>query len=247
MSDQVPVRWDEELAKHAKEVAALERPALSQISLRAGMMTYQKMPVPGNKMDVVIVASVFENKYFAGIKFDPNNYHPPVCYALDLTDTDMKPHPDVKEPESVRCADCQWNKWNSAGNGSKGKACKQVRRLALIPAAALNDGSVQNAELAVVSVPTTSVKNWGNYVNTIAAEYSRPPWGVITELRTEPDARTQFQLRFQTKGLVADEFLGAVYRRTQPAAEVLLTPYDESGTVAGVPDPLPNDNKKRKY
>lgn len=243
MTDNVPIRWDEELAKSAKEVAALERPALSQISLRAGVMTYQKTPVPGNRLTVVIVASAFENKYFAGAKFDPNNYQSPVCYALALTDEEMAPHDDSKDKQSVRCGECERNKWGSAGGSSKGKACKQVRRLALIPANALNEGGVQSAELAVVSVPTTSVRNWANYVNSIAAEYSRPPWGMLTEIRTEPDARTQFQVRFEAKGLVADEYLGPIHKRTGPAAEILLTPYDESGVVAQAPDPLPN----RKY
>lgn len=242
MSENMPVRWDEKLAESAKEVASLERPALSQISLRAGQMTYQKQPVPGNKLLVVIVASCFENKLFK-VKFDPNKYEAPSCYALSLKGENMSPHEDAKEKESETCDTCEQNKWGSAGNGSKGKACKQVRRLALIPAAALKDGNVATAELAVMSIPVTSARNWANYVNTIAAEHQRPPWGLLTEIRTEPDAKTQFQVKFETKGLVTDDYLPQIFKRIGPAENILLTPYDESGVVAQAPDPLPN----RKY
>src|SRR5882762_1148947 len=242
MSENMPVRWDEKLAESAKEVAKLERPALSQISLRAGMMTYQKQPVPGNKLLVVIVASCFENKLFKG-KFDPNKYEAPSCYALSLTGENMAPHEDAKDKESEVCETCEQNKWGSAGGGSKGKACKQVRRLALIPAGALQDGNVASAELAVMSIPVTSARNWANYVNAIAAEHQRPPWGMLTEIRTEPDAKTQFQVKFEAKGMVAEDYLPQIYKRVAPAAQTLLTPYDDSGVVAQAPDPLPN----RKY
>lgn len=242
MTEQLPVRWDEKLAEAAKEVAKLERPAISQISLRAGVMTYQKNPIPGNKLPVVILASAFENKFFKG-KFDPNKYEAPACYALSSTGEAMKPHPDAKEPQSEACEGCEQNKWGSAGNNSKGKACKEVRRLALIPAAALKDGNVATAELAVLSIPVTSAKNWANYVNSIASEYQRPPWGMLTEIRTEPDPRTQFQVKFQVLGSVNDEYLPAIHKRIDSAIQVLLTPYDETGVVAQAPDPLPN----RKY
>lgn len=242
MSENLPTRWEDKLAESAKEIAERERPSISQISLRAGVMTYQKQPVPGNKLDVVIVSQAFENKYFTG-KFDPNKYEAPTCYALSVTGSDMVPHEDSKEKQSETCASCDKNKWGSAGNNSKGKACKEVRRLALIPANALKDGNVATAELAVISIPVTSARNWANYVNTIAAEYSRAPWGMLTEIRVEPDPRSQFQVKFAAKGTVSEEYLGQIYKRIEGANVVLLTPYDESGVVAQAPDPLPN----RKY
>jgi len=242
----VPMRWDEELAKSARDVASLERPALSQISLRAGMMSYQKQPVPGNKMDVVVLTSVFENKYFVGA-FNPDKYEAPVCYALSIDGENMAPHEDSKEPQDVSCSTCPKSKWGSAsvpgGRQSKGKACKEARRLGLIPADALKAGNIATAELAVLSVPSTSLKNWANYVNGLAAEYSRPPWGVLTEVSVVPDAKTMFQVKFQVKGLIEDDSLSAVFKRIAHAQEVLLTPYDDSGVVAQAPDPMPN----RKY
>jgi len=241
MSNEL-VNWSEELGKHAKEVASLERPALSQISLRAGVMTYQKQPVPGNKMEAIVIASAFENKYFTGT-FNPDKYEAPACYALSLDGEDMAPHEDARDKQSTRCDVCPQNQWGSQGQGKKGKACKQVRRLALLPVSALTDGNIPSAELAVLSVPVTSTKNWANYVNAVAGEFSRPFWAMKTEVRTEPNAKTQFQVLFRATGLVDEEYLAALFKRREAAHDVLLTPYDDSGVVAGAPDPLPN----RKY
>jgi hypothetical protein len=244
--ENLPMRWDEELSKAAKEVASLERPALSQISLRSGQMTYMKQPVPGNKLTTIVLSSVFENKFFGSIQFDPDNYQAPICYALSSSDEDMVPHDDAKEKQSEYCSNCpqfQWGSATRAGKPTKGKACKQVRRLAIIPESVLRDGNIGSAELAVISIPVTSAKNWANYVNAIAGEYSRPPWGMLTEIRVEPDNRTQFQVKFKAVGTVADEYLGAIHKRIGSATDILLTPYDASGTVAGAPDPLPG----RKY
>lgn len=241
MSDVI--RWEDKLAQEAKAVAALERPALSQISTRAGQLVYQGQPIPGNKLPCIVIASAFENRYYAS-KFDPNKREAPKCFALSVTSEDMVPHEVVLEKQSETCATCPMFKWGSDPNGGKGKACKQVRRLALIPAAAAVDGTIKTAEMALISIPVTSAKNWANYVNSCAAEYARPPWAVITEISTSPDAKTQFQIKFATKTLVGDEFLSAVQSRVESAQQVLLTPYDMSGTIA---DSYPGEEKKRKY
>ena len=243
MNNEV-VNWQDRLAEQAKEVAALERPSISQISTRAGVLTYQKQQVPGNKLLCVVIASVFENKYFGGKPFDPNNYQSPVCFALSPTGDDMAPHEDSTDKQSESCATCEQSKWHSAGGGSKGKACKEVRRLALLPASVVKDGNIATAEMAVLSIPVTSVRNWATYINGLAAEYARPPWGMLTEVRTEPDPRSQFQIKFEAKGIVEDEYLPMLYKRVQSAVDVLMTPYDDTGVIAQAPDPLPGKPKK---
>lgn len=241
------IRWEEELAKAAKEVASVERPALSQISTRAGQLVYQGQPIPGNKLPAIIVASAFENRYYDK-PFDPMKRESPRCFALSTDGgKDMAPHPDVPEPMAATCEACPMYRWGSDPRGGKGKACKQVRRLALIPASAAVDGSVKTAEIALISIPVTSAKNWANYVNTCAAEYSRPPWAVITEITTAPDAKTQFQIKFSTKGLVGTEFLGDIQRRIESVNQVLLTPYDVSGNLGGSFPGEEGNGKTKKY
>lgn len=235
------VRWDEQLAKAAKEVASLERPSISQISTKSGVMTYQNSPVPGNKMEVIIIASAFENRYY-NKRFDPNKREPPKCFALSITGEEMIPHEDVKEKEAESCAVCPMGQWGSDPSGGKGKACKNVRRLGLLPAGTEN---IKTAELALISIPVTSAKNWANYVNLCAAEYSRPPWALKTEISIVPDAKTQFAIKFKTTGFVEDGKLGEISQRINSVQEVLLTPYDQSGEIEGS---YPGESKKdRKF
>lgn len=237
------VSWSDRLAKEAKAVASVERPSLSQISTRAGQLVYQGVPIPGNKLPCIVIASAFENRYYDK-PFDPNKREAPKCFGLSLTGVDMVPDPAVTAPQAPTCGECPMFKWGSDPKGGKGKACKQVRRLALIPAQAALDGSVKTAEIALISIPVTSAKNWANYTSFCAAEYSRPPWALLTEISTKPDAKSQFQIMFATKGLVGDEFLADIEKRMESVQQILLTPYDMAGNIA---ESYPGEEKKRKY
>src|SRR3954471_15313210 len=84
------VDWEEEMMRQAKAVAAIERPKVSQISTRAGMLSYQQVPIPGNKLNCIVVASIYERNYFP-TKFDANNIQAPACYAFSETGEDMVP------------------------------------------------------------------------------------------------------------------------------------------------------------
>jgi len=249
MNDQVPVRWDEKLAGYGKEVAALERPSLAQISLRAGVMKYQDQIVPGNKLDCLIIASVFENRWYPN-KFDPNKRENPGCFALSVNGKDMTPHDTSPQLQSDACETCPQFQWGSAPDGGRGKACKQVRRLALLPATILKDTDVDKiatAEMALMSVPVTSGKNWANYVNNLSNEYHRPPWAVLSTVYVEPDPRTQFQVKFKYLGFVSDEYLEAVEKRYLSATDVLMTPYDFSGSDAEQAPAAKADKTGKKY
>lgn len=240
------VRWDEELARQAKEVAALERPSLSNISLRSGVMMLNGMQVPGNKLQCVIIASAFQNRFYKD-RFDANNPSSPVCFSLSPTGVDMVPHADSVDVQSESCEDCPQYKWGSDPLGGRGKACKATRRLALLPASALAgglDNAVKQAEMAVLTVPVTSGKNWANYVNSIAVEFQRPPWGMLTEITVQPNPETQFEVKFQAAGIVKDDTtLGELHKRIPAAEVILLTPYDATGNSEEKAD----DGKQRKF
>ncbi len=222
------VNWSERLASSAKEVAALERPSLSVISVRAGILSYLGQPVPGNKLDVIVIASAFQNRYYDK-PFDPNNPANPVCFSLSLDGEDMVPSEDSVDKQNHDWASCPMFQWKSDPRGGKGKACKSARRLAIVPASVVQTPeAIAKAEMAMLTLPVMSGKNWANYVNAIASGYQRPPWAVITEVRTEPDPRSQFQVKFDIKGLVEENALGALHGRIEGAQSVLLTPYEES-------------------
>lgn len=242
------VRWDEELAKYAKDVATRERPSVSQISTRSGILAYQGQPIQGNKLPCIIIGSAFENRIFDG-KFDPNNMSSPYCFSLSISGEDMVPHPASPRPVAPSCAECPNSKWASDPEpGRKGKACKNIRRLALLPASSIKDGNIKTAEMAVVSIPVTSTKAWANYVNSIAAEFRRPPWAVITEIKLQPHMKFQFEFVFTTQGLVDDEILQDLFKRSQQSEDILLAPYESNGNIQGAPlGAVETPKKERKF
>lgn len=244
------VNWQDQMAAEAKEVAAQETPQMSYISLKSGIMSYMKQPVPGNKMRCIIIGTAFERRYDTK-PYDPMNFVPPDCYALSVTsDEGMVPPDTVKDQQSTDCDSCPMSKWqpNPQKPGKKHKPCKEKRRMLLVPA--LSDDYAK-AEAAMLNVPTTSVKNWANYVNECAAVHRRPPWGVITEISVHPHLQFQIEVKFTCVGLVEEDKLAGVHARTGPAAHAMLMvehePYGEhADTKPAAPEPV-KPGKAKKY
>jgi len=242
--------WKEELAKSAKEVASRERPSTSQIGLRAGVMMYQGQQIPGNNLDCIIIASCTEQRYDTK-PFDPNNIQPPDCFSLSITGEEMVPSDKSVSKQAERCDLCPNFHWspNPKRPGKNHKACKERRRLALLPATVLKDGNFKTAELAVLTVPVTSVKHWGVFVNALSAEHGIPPWAAVANISARPHPVNQFEVLFKTVTPIPDEFLGQLQARIAQAEDILLTPFDSSGLTVPGSDPMkaPAEGKARKF
>lgn len=233
--DQEPVEegkaltnWEERMAAEAKATSLVERPGMSTISLRAGVMTYMDTPMPNNEMPCIVLQSAIEQSWYDQ-DFDPDRIVPPYCFALGKPGEEqfMGPHEVVPDDQkqSPLCINCEKFKWGS-GKG-RGKACGTRRRLILIPATALDDPeSIPAAEMAVVKIPVTSVKNWSNYVNTVAAQFQRPSWGVVTVIKVVPDVKTQFKVLFSTKAPIDVGVLPKLEPLLRQAATVIMAPFD---------------------
>lgn len=196
------VSYEDELAAYAVEAAESEALGGTFLSTKNGKLAINGNPVAGNVLDCIVSATIMENAFYPG-KFDPNNPAPPACYAFGDDETTMKPHPDVAKPIHSECFSCPNNQWKS--DGDKGKACKNIRRLALLPADCVNAPSkIAAAERIYLKVPVTSVKEWGKYVHGVAAEFKRPPFAVITTISAVPDDKTQFKVTWKCKGKVGD-------------------------------------------
>lgn len=215
-------KWEEELARQAQEQAAGETMSSSFLSVKGGRLSFRGNEVPGNKLNVVVLASIHENLYYAD-RYDPDNPTPPVCYAFGETDKGMEPHEEAAEKQSADCASCPHNVFGSADQG-RGKACKNSRRLILMTEDDLED--VAAAELAQLKVSVTSVKNWSNYVSTLASTLKRPPFAVVTEISVIPDSKTQFKICFKPVGQITDgDVLQALMDRRPAALETMTQPY----------------------
>lgn len=219
--------WQEELAKLAVQTAEAEKPSGNWVSFKNGILSIGGNPMKGNKVEGSIIHSVFENQWYKE-RYDPNNPTAPHCYALSETDDDLKPHPDSAEPQSPTCAECPKNQWGSDPGGGKGKACKNVRRLAMIHRSDLEVEKVSKAEVAVAKLPVTSVKNWSTYAHQIANVLKMPPLAVITEMSVEPDAKTQFQVNFSLVDKVEDNaVLQALLNKRRDVTALIFAPYDK--------------------
>lgn len=238
------VKWDEELAKHAaiaKETTGAAGGAF--LSVKSGQINYQGSPVPGNKLNVVVLDHIFENAFYAG-KYDSNNPKPPVCFAFgrkdsERKDTDMAPHADSVEPQSESCYTCAHNVFGTADTG-RGKACKNIRRLGLITEDALEDGaeSVESAEVAYFKTPVTSGKAWDGLVRTGADTLHRPPFAFVTEISASPDSKTQFKVHFKVIDPVEDPvLLQALMTRNQEVRQAIAFPYKPATEEEEAPKP----------
>lgn len=222
MSTEV-TKWDEELAKYAKQDAEKVTPSSSVISLKAGVITYNGQKAPGNKLNCIVVGSVSERSYYPD-DYDPDNPASPACFGLD-TDTVTAPHPMSAEPQSDACATCPMNKWGSAARG-KGKACKEKVRLAIIPSKLSDGEAVLKAEIARLTMPVMSVKNWSNYVTLVSHSKKRPTFAVETQIGTQPDPKSQFVVTFEYVDDVPVALTPYLLEKRELATEVLMTPFE---------------------
>jgi hypothetical protein len=222
------VSWEEAIAKKAAEQAAM-RGQLSNsvkfLSFRSGQLSIDGVALPDNKLQVVVLTFIAENAYYKG-KFDPTVSQTPLCYALYNSQKDMWPSDSVKEKQADTCAECPNFEWGSDPQGGKGKACKTRYRIAVIPAP--TDASlpmhIQGSELRFATIPVTSVKNFEQFMSKAELVFSRPMFGVVTEMSVIPDPKTQYVVNFTPISKVAGELMLPMLARIEDA-EAAIT-YD---------------------
>jgi hypothetical protein len=129
-------------------------------------------------LDVVIVDFISANTFYEGA-YDPKNITPPTCFALGQIPTSMVPSDNAPVKQSDTCSACPMNQFGSAGNG---KACKNGRRLAVLP-----PDADESTPLMVIDVSPTGLKGFDGYVRSIASKFSMMPIGVVTQLSFDPN------------------------------------------------------------
>ena len=222
-------KWDEDLARRAALAMSMEENSLgtgNSISTQGGVLKYRDAEVPDNKMNVIILDHTFLNTYYEG-GFDPENPSNPLCFAIGKSEKGLAPHEKAEQPQHDICATCELGgkeAWGTADKG-KGKACKNVRRLILIPENALED--IESSQPATMKVPVTSVKAWAGYVKQLKDGLSRPPCAVITEISLKNHPKHQFDVVFKLVGKVDEEHLEDLFAKVDSPGvqQQLLAPY----------------------
>jgi hypothetical protein len=229
----LPEDYLKKLAGEAKDAASVERPKVSKLSTSNGQLKYLGEPVAGNNMDVLILFASYRNVYYSGA-YNRDNIKNPDCFALSATGIDMRPSDvPMDKQQNPTCKGCWANEWKSdkAADGSqrKGKACKESRRLILMPAQVAEDvAAIKTAELAILDLPVTSAANYGGFVNAVAATVGVPPWACVANIRVQP-SKNQFEVVLTPlRVLPSVDVIEGVRARLDDAQRLALEPYDET-------------------
>lgn len=218
-------KYDEELAQFAQQYATMEDGAtgsLPFISTKGGRLTFNGGEVPDGRMNVIVLDHILENHYYAD-SYDPDNPSSPVCFAFSHGDEELVPHEKSSEPQCEQCKGCPMNEFGSAERG-RGKACKNIRRLAIITEDEMEDP--ENATVAYLKVPVTSVKAWAGYVQQLANVMRIPPFAAVTEISIVPDAKSQFKLQFKLVEQISDKAtIKELIAKRESIQQELVTPY----------------------
>ena len=237
-------KWDEELAKYASAKKEEEASvALGKfVSLKSGVLSFNGNAVAGNKMNIVVLDSVLENHYYTEA-YDSDNPASPVCFAFGRADGEMAPHEKSSEPQHDTCKGCPQNEFGSAEKG-RGKACKNVRRLSLIPEDAIESPEgVAEAEVAFLKLSVLNVKGWAGYVQQLESTLRRPPFAVVTEISVVPDPKSQFKVNFKYVESVPDAMIEALIAKVEGGKDGIMFPYT---AMEAKPAPPAKPNKFTK-
>lgn len=235
------VKWDEELAKQAEVAAGMEANTGGGqfFSTKGGVLSWQDAPLPGNQMAVVILDSVLENVFYEG-RYDPDVPQGPTCFAFGREEKTMAPHQLVIDAGNEQCgasglcAGCPMNEFGTAEVG-KGKACRNTRRLGMIPAGTFNaagkfelnedEDHYETTAVGFMKLPVTSVKGYASFVKQVAGALRRPPFGIVTKVKVVPDPKSQFKVVFEPIMNLPDELMGAIMKRHEEVKSTIDFPY----------------------
>lgn len=134
---------------------------------------------PITSLEMVIVkANGYLNKQYYKGKYVEGNFAPPDCYSLD----GKTPAKDVKAPVHSNCALCPMNQFGSliGDNGVKQKACRDTKKLAVVPLGDLRNElwggpmlmRVPPSALGDLSKLADSLKARGFPYNAVAVRFS---------------------------------------------------------------------------
>lgn len=234
------ILWEEEMKAAAVKQAQGEKvfEGFKRINIQGGFMMIDGEAVPGNELDVVVLAAAPLNEYYS-TAYNPAKPTVPDCYAYgdptaDDPEEGMAPK-DVEDQQAESCAECPLNVMGSADTG-RGKACKNVRRLLVMPASDLEDGAeaLKEAELRSLGVPVMSVKNWAKYVkDVLGEEVGRPYFGVVTTVSVKPDPKSQFKIHFAFKELINfdQKLWDAMKAKHNDALKAVVAPYPKQADL----------------
>ena len=194
--DKAVINVQEQLRKELDTLKdRVEPPSGFMINTKGKVFTLPNGSASDGPLTCVILDWVTANTYFEGI-YNPKNLKPPACFAIAREPMEAKPSENAPKPQGEYCMGnaerkcCPKNEWGSDPQGGKGKACKNTRRLLVVPIDA--DKGTQGW---VLSVSPTGLKHFDKYVNALA-DVGTHPLEVVTDISFE-ESEDYPSLRFK--------------------------------------------------
>lgn len=156
----------------------VDPPSGYMISVKGKVFTLPNGASSDGPMDCVILDWVTANTYFEGI-YNPKDIKPPACFAIANKPSEAAPSDKAPKPQAETCADCPKNAWGSDPQGGKGKACKNTRKLLIVPVKA-----DEKTQPWVIGVSPTGLKHFDKYINSLG-DLGTHPLEVTTEISFE--------------------------------------------------------------
>jgi hypothetical protein len=242
---QLPAEWANRMAQYAKQGLAAERVTGNMFSSRNGQLSFGGQAVPNNRMQVIVIGAMHERVWYDK-PYAADAPISPACYAFSFTGEDMKPHDEVDNPVNPTCAGCPKDEWKSDPVRGKGKACKEQRRIALIPASALaTPDDVAKATVGYLRIPVTSTKAFSEHVKHLGMRLL-PIFAAVSEVELKPDPKNMWAFTFKLIAPITQtELLAALETRYLAELKAMDFPYPKA---APAPDPAAaaaaNSNRK---
>lgn len=130
-----------------------------------------------SSLEVVLVKAnpALSKVYYEG-GYTEGSTEKPVCHSND----GLKPAADAASPQCGTCAACPHNAWGSriSDAGSKGKACADSRRIAVVPSGELG-------RPMLLRVPAATLKDLSQYA-AMLQQRNAPYQAVVTKVGFDP-------------------------------------------------------------
>lgn len=199
-----------------KELAGMkdrvDPPSGYMISVKGKVFTLPDGSASDKPLSCVVLDWVTANTYFEGM-YNPKEPAPPVCWAIAREPATAAPSDNSPKKQAELCKDCPMNEWASDPQGGKGKACKNTRRLLVVPPNATAD-----TQPWVIGVSPTGLRHYDKYVNTLG-DVGTHPIEVLTEISFEA-SEPYPSLRF--KVLDKHDKLETMWSLKQKGQEILV-------------------------
>lgn len=176
--------------------------------------------ITSEPQEMVILDFVSMNTLYDGV-YDPNNVQPPICFAIGENPDNLIASDASPDKQSETCATCPMNRYETAARG-KGKACKNMRVLAVMPVDATDEDSIW-----LLRVSPTGLKAYDGYIRKLAQQNGLAPIQVVTKIGFDPNEEYP-SLRFAPASTLDPDRLGFFVSRLEEAANLIRTEPDYS-------------------